>query len=650
MKTGTAFAFVAPFLLGLILLNLKPAIASAQGTAFSYQGQLNAGGAPANGNYDIAFTLFATNSGGAVVAGPVTNSATAVNNGLFTATIDFGAGVFTGAGYWLDIRVSPSGSNTFTELSPRQPLLSAPYAVMANSASNLLGTLQATQLVGTIQNVLLPANPSFSGTVTANTFSGNALTATTATNALNLGNVSVSNIINAVDIIVTTNGFTIPGGFVEEPSPGMALQSALNFYVSHSLSFATINGLIFSSNTLGGTFELGPADANNPFYLPGGFVISNQYATASWRITGRGVPNTVICGDSNVLTFAQMEWGGLPKFEIDHCTLCFSNYASKAVAVYLQGLAFLNFHDNFVVPLIAELPSNYYVSWAEGGTLGTSIQYPYSPGMIGLVPTGGTGEQWIHNNVFSGEATAILCLAEHERLQNNEYQAVSAPYNSGYANRWSATDRTVLFQGDGYAPIYGADIAIGAAIIMAGQGDFQEIGDKMGGCAAGVYFKGAYTDLYGPNLMDDVHFEALQHPAANDIVVGDFSDGQTFPSRVVAINCTDQQNGDQSVTAWSLNTATYVESQTFTNNTGLESFVSEENTCLSPESGGYSSTPIMMYKVNNQTIMSIDSGNDTIQFANWEMSVPVAVSNTTTYVPAYGHVTNGIVTFTTTPP
>jgi hypothetical protein len=118
----------------------------------------------------------------------------------------------------------------------------------------------------------------------------------------------------------------------------------------------------------------------------------------------------------------------------------------------------------------------------------------------------------------------------------------------------------------------------------------------------------------------------------------------------VAINCTDQQTRDQSVTAWSLNTSTYAESQTFTNTTGLESFVSEENTCLSPESGGYSSTPIMLYKVNNQKIMSIDSGNDTIQFADWKMSVPVEVSNTATYVQAYGYVTNGIVTFTTTPP
>jgi hypothetical protein len=56
----------------------------AQGTAFSYQGRLNNGGAVAGGSYDLAFTLFNTNASGVASAGPVTNSAVAVTNGLFT--------------------------------------------------------------------------------------------------------------------------------------------------------------------------------------------------------------------------------------------------------------------------------------------------------------------------------------------------------------------------------------------------------------------------------------------------------------------------------------------------------------------------------------------------------------------------------------
>ena len=71
--------------------------ADAQGSTFTYQGRLNDGGTPANGLYDLRFTIYdSTNNPGVVVAGPLTNSAAGVSNGLFTVALDFGAGVFTG--------------------------------------------------------------------------------------------------------------------------------------------------------------------------------------------------------------------------------------------------------------------------------------------------------------------------------------------------------------------------------------------------------------------------------------------------------------------------------------------------------------------------------------------------------------------------
>ncbi len=79
----------------------------AQDTAFTYQGRLNNNGSPANGSYDLTFTLFNANSNGVAVAQTVTNQATAVANGLFTAIIDFGGGVFTGSNYWLEIGAAP---------------------------------------------------------------------------------------------------------------------------------------------------------------------------------------------------------------------------------------------------------------------------------------------------------------------------------------------------------------------------------------------------------------------------------------------------------------------------------------------------------------------------------------------------------------
>ena len=98
---------------------------SAQGTAFTYQGQLSSGGNPVTGIYDLTFALYLTNQFGTVVAGPITNSGVAVTNGLFTTTLDFSTGVFTGESFWLQITVRTNGNDTFTALAPRQPLLPA---------------------------------------------------------------------------------------------------------------------------------------------------------------------------------------------------------------------------------------------------------------------------------------------------------------------------------------------------------------------------------------------------------------------------------------------------------------------------------------------------------------------------------------------
>jgi 3-isopropylmalate/(R)-2-methylmalate dehydratase small subunit len=66
-----------------------------------------------------------------------------VTNGLFTVTLDFGAGVFTGASRWLEIGVRTNGGASFTVLSPRQPLTPTPYALYAPSA----GTATTAQAV-----------------------------------------------------------------------------------------------------------------------------------------------------------------------------------------------------------------------------------------------------------------------------------------------------------------------------------------------------------------------------------------------------------------------------------------------------------------------------------------------------------------------
>src|SRR5262245_36807046 len=72
-----------------------------QGTTFTYQGQLKDGGMAVNGPYDLTFRLFPSEVGGAPIGLTVALPATAVTDGLFTVSLDFGAGVFDGTPRWL---------------------------------------------------------------------------------------------------------------------------------------------------------------------------------------------------------------------------------------------------------------------------------------------------------------------------------------------------------------------------------------------------------------------------------------------------------------------------------------------------------------------------------------------------------------------
>ena len=113
--------------------------AHGQGTAFTYQGRLNDGANPASGSYDLKFTIFNVDTGGVQVLDPLTNSAVGVSNGLFTVTLDFGAGVFDGAARWLEIGVRPEAAGDFATLSPRQALTASPYAIFAGTSATVAG-------------------------------------------------------------------------------------------------------------------------------------------------------------------------------------------------------------------------------------------------------------------------------------------------------------------------------------------------------------------------------------------------------------------------------------------------------------------------------------------------------------------------------
>ncbi len=132
MKTQKTIVASALLFLGGLTM------ASAQGTAFTYQGRLTDGTNPANGTFSLRFALYEVLDGGNGVGPPLTNNAVAVAGGLFTVPLDFGGGVFIGPARWLEIGVRTNGSaGPHTPLSPRQSLTPAPYAVFAATASSV---------------------------------------------------------------------------------------------------------------------------------------------------------------------------------------------------------------------------------------------------------------------------------------------------------------------------------------------------------------------------------------------------------------------------------------------------------------------------------------------------------------------------------
>jgi hypothetical protein len=195
----------------MLLGALQPAAGFILGPAFTYHGRLQSKAVPVDGSYDLTFSLYTNGSGGNAVAGPLTNTATAVNDGLFTARLDFGAGVFDGTAYWLEIGVRTNGDGDFTTLSPRHELTATPYAVYAENAraGGLTGTIPAGVLRGTYGSTVNFTNP-------ANTFGGDG-SGLTNVSAATLGGLGANQFWQLSGNAGTTPGLNFVGTTDNQP-------------------------------------------------------------------------------------------------------------------------------------------------------------------------------------------------------------------------------------------------------------------------------------------------------------------------------------------------------------------------------------------------------------------------------------------------
>jgi len=268
----------------------------AQGTAFTYQGRLNSGTNPVTGSYDLRFLLYNDATAGGVVAGPVTNAATAVSNGLFTVMLDFGA-VYDGTPLWLHIGVRTNGAANFTGLSPRQPLTPTPYAVFAEgaNAAGLTGTIPAGDLSGAYGGVIVLNN-------SGNSFSGNGAGLLNVNPSL-LGGLAASNFWQTTGNAGTTVGLNFLGTTDNQPLEldaygvrGLRLEYTSRFSGFPFLfSQAGVNvvggywGNFISNNVIGGVVAGGGDQAGGGilFQTPYPNVVVNDFGAV-----GGGYGNT----------------------------------------------------------------------------------------------------------------------------------------------------------------------------------------------------------------------------------------------------------------------------------------------------------------------------------------------------------------------
>jgi hypothetical protein len=215
----------------LLFLMLSAITANAQTTSFSYQGRLTDGGSAATGNYDLQFSLWNSASGGSQVGSTLTMNAVAVRSGIFTVSLDFGAGSFSGPDRFLEIGARSSSGGAFTLLTPRQPVSATPYAIRSLIAGS----------------------------------ADNATTATTAANASQLGGVAANQFVQTSDSRLSD---------LRPPSAGSA-----NYIQNSNTTQAGSNFSISGNGTAGGTVSANVVNASTQYNLNG---------NRAFAITGAG--------------------------------------------------------------------------------------------------------------------------------------------------------------------------------------------------------------------------------------------------------------------------------------------------------------------------------------------------------------------------
>jgi len=148
-----------------ILAGVLPAMAGDVPAKVNYQARLtDSSGVPINDSvHDLRFTVMDAATAGTVIGGPYTHPDVTINNGLVNLQVALTAADFSAAGVrYLEVEVGNGlvgADSVFEKLTPRQQLVSVPYAFEATNAATASVGDAAVDFFGTGVSAVTDVTP-----------------------------------------------------------------------------------------------------------------------------------------------------------------------------------------------------------------------------------------------------------------------------------------------------------------------------------------------------------------------------------------------------------------------------------------------------------------------------------------------------------
>ena len=250
-------------------------------TAFTFQGMLRNADGVVNSTCDFRFALFGVESSGSTLGDTLFRPNLQVTEGLFTTQLDFGA-QFIGAERWLETAVRcPTGSGNYVTLAPRQRVAPVPYALHAESVTNVTGTAGDFTAQGILRSARGRLDDNSTGALElVNNFTQNKwyLATDRTTDQLTLGFIDTTSTWHHAATFEQTGNLIVIG----------------NLYVNRRFtSDVTTTGVLRSTRGLAeehstGTLELENAITNNKWHLATG---REQDTLEFWFIENQTIPS-----------------------------------------------------------------------------------------------------------------------------------------------------------------------------------------------------------------------------------------------------------------------------------------------------------------------------------------------------------------------